>query len=104
MPRADSRNAAGASLPGTLSRGAQRGKMNPVGWQVARMLHGFRASPRRGIFARPRGFRMTDRRFYLLLTLLVLTLAAGEVVYAMVGPLSAPTHQIDDLSSINRVR
>ncbi len=46
---------------------------------------------------------MTDRRFYLLLTLLVLTLAAGEVVYAMVGPLSAPTHQVDDLSSINRV-
>jgi hypothetical protein len=52
----------------------------------------------------PGGFRMTDRRFYLLLTLLVLTLAAGEVVYAMVGPLSAPTHQVDDLSSINRVR
>ncbi len=47
---------------------------------------------------------MTDRRFYLLLTLLVLTLATGEVVYAMVGPLSAPTHQVDDLSSINRVR
>ena len=52
----------------------------------------------------PGGFRMTDRRFYLLLTLLVLTPAAGEVVYAMVGPLSAPTHQVDDLSSINRVR
>jgi hypothetical protein len=68
------------------------------------MLHGFSCIPRRGIFARPGGFRMTDRRFYLLLTLLVLTLAAGEVVYAMVGPLSAPVHQVDELSSINRVR
>jgi len=42
---------------------------------------------------------MTDRRFYLLLTLLVLALAAGEVFYAMVGPLSAPTHQVDELSN-----
>jgi hypothetical protein len=38
---------------------------------------------------------LTDRRFYLLLTWLVLALAAGEVVYAMVGPLSAPPHQIE---------
>jgi hypothetical protein len=29
-------------------------------------------------------------------------IAAGEVVYAMGGPL--PTHQIDELSSIKRVR
>jgi hypothetical protein len=50
------------------------------------------------------GFRMTDRRFYLLLTLLVLALAAGEVVYAMVGPLSEPTPQLEEVSSINRVR
>jgi hypothetical protein len=42
---------------------------------------------------------MTDRRFYLLLTLPVLALAAGEVFYAMVGPLSAPTHQVDELSN-----
>ncbi len=90
--------------PEGCSDTSQRGKMNPVGWQVAGMLHGFRASPRRVIFARRRGFGMTDRRFYLLLTLLVLTLAAGEVVYAMVGPLSAPPHQVDELSSINRVR
>ena len=47
---------------------------------------------------------MTDRRFYLLLALLLLALASGEIVYAMVGPLSAPTHQIDEFSSINRVR
>jgi hypothetical protein len=47
---------------------------------------------------------MTDRRFYLLLTLLVLALTAGEIVYAMVGPLSEPTHQVDELSSVNRVR
>jgi hypothetical protein len=47
---------------------------------------------------------MTDRQFYLTLTLLLLALAGGEIVYAMVGPLSAPTHQIDELSSINRVR
>jgi len=90
--------------PEGCSDTSQRRKMNPVGWQVARILHGFRVSARRGIFAQGRGFRMTDRRFYLLLTLLVLTLAAGEVVYAMVGPLSAPTHQVDELSSINRVR
>jgi len=47
---------------------------------------------------------MTDRRFYLLLTLLVLTLAAGEVVYAVLGPFSAPTHVIDEFSSSNRER
>jgi hypothetical protein len=47
---------------------------------------------------------MTDRRFYLSLTVLVLAIAAGEIFYAMVGPLSAPTHQLDELSSINRVR
>jgi hypothetical protein len=47
---------------------------------------------------------MTDRRFYLLLTLLLLALAGGEVVYAMVGPLSEPTHRLDEFSSINRVR
>ena len=41
------------------------------------------------------GFRMTDRRFYLLLALLILALAGGEVVYAMVGPLSGPTQQVD---------
>jgi hypothetical protein len=37
---------------------------------------------------------MTDRRFYLLLALLLLALAAGEVVYAMVGPLSETTGQL----------
>jgi hypothetical protein len=47
---------------------------------------------------------MTDRGFYLLLTVLLLALAAGEVVYAMVGPLSAPTHQVEEFSSISRVR
>ena len=45
---------------------------------------------------------MTDRRFYLLLGLL-LALAGGEIVYAMVGPLSEATGQLDELSSINRV-
>jgi hypothetical protein len=47
---------------------------------------------------------MTDRQFYLLLALLLLALAAGEVVYAMVGPLSETTGQLGELSSINRVR
>jgi hypothetical protein len=47
---------------------------------------------------------MTDRRFYLLLTFLMLALAAGEIVYAVLGPFSAPTHQIDEFSSRNRVR
>jgi len=47
---------------------------------------------------------MTDRRFYLLLALFLLALAASEVVYAMVGPLAEPTDQLDELSSINRVR
>ena len=47
---------------------------------------------------------MTDRRFYLLLTLLLLALGGGEVVYAMVGPLSVPTHQVEETSSISRVR
>jgi hypothetical protein len=46
---------------------------------------------------------MTDGRFYLLLALLLLVLAGGEIVYAMVGPLSEPTGQLDQLSSINRV-
>ena len=72
-PRADSRNAAGAS-------------------------------PLVGVPSSDRGIGMTDRRFYLLLTLLVLTLTAGEIVYAMVGPLSEATHQVDELSSVNRVR
>jgi hypothetical protein len=45
---------------------------------------------------------MTDRAFYLALTLLVLTLAAGEVAYGMFGPFSAPQHQIDEFSSSNR--
>jgi hypothetical protein len=48
--------------------------------------------------------RMTDRRFYLLLTLVILALAGGEIVYAVWGPFSAPTHQIDEFSSSNRVR
>jgi hypothetical protein len=47
---------------------------------------------------------MTDRRFYLLLTLLILALAGGEIVYAVLGPFSAPTHLIDEFSSRNRVR
>jgi hypothetical protein len=38
---------------------------------------------------------MTDRQFYLLLILLVLALAGVEVFYAMVGPLSEPTHQME---------
>jgi hypothetical protein len=55
----------------------------------------------RGEFMRMRS--MTDGRFYLLLALLLLALAGGEIVYAMVGPLSEPTGQLDQLSSINRV-
>ncbi len=47
---------------------------------------------------------MTDRGFYLLLTFLFLALAAGEVAYAIVGPLSAPKHQVEESSSISRVR
>ncbi|SHH64566.1 hypothetical protein [Bradyrhizobium erythrophlei] len=47
---------------------------------------------------------MTDQRFYLLLTLLILALACGEIVYAVLGPFSAPTHTIDEFSSRNRVR
>jgi hypothetical protein len=46
---------------------------------------------------------MTDGRFYLLLALLLLALAGGEIVYAMVGPLSEPPRQLDELTSINRV-
>jgi hypothetical protein len=46
---------------------------------------------------------MTDRGFYLLLTFLLLALAAAEVVYVMVGPLSVPTHQAEESSSISRV-
>jgi hypothetical protein len=48
------------------------------------------------------GIPMTDRRFYLLLALLLLALAGGEIVYAMVGPLSEPTSHLDELSSINQ--
>ncbi len=55
----------------------------------------------RGIFT---AIRMTDGRFYLLLALLLLALAGGEIVYAMVGPLSEPPRQLDELTSINRVR
>ena len=67
------------------------------------MLHGFSCIPS-SVYLRPTGgFRMTDRRFYLLLTLLVLALAAGEIAYAMVGPLSEPTRQLEELSSINHV-
>jgi hypothetical protein len=47
---------------------------------------------------------MTDRGFYLLLTFLLLALAAGEVAYAIVGPLSGSTHQVEESSSISRVR
>ena len=47
---------------------------------------------------------MTDGRFYLLLALLLLALAGGEIVYAMVGSLSEPTRQLDELTSMNRVR
>jgi len=46
---------------------------------------------------------MTDRGFYLLLTFLLLALAATEVVYAMVGPLSVPTHQVEEAGKISRV-
>ncbi len=59
------------------------------------------ASAGRGIFT---AIRMTDGRFYLLLALLLLALAGGEIVYAMVGPLSEPPRQLDELTSINRVR
>jgi hypothetical protein len=48
--------------------------------------------------------RMSDRRFYLLLTLVILGLAGGEIVYAVLGPFSEPTHVIDEFSSSNRVR
>ncbi|HEY3938056.1 MAG TPA: hypothetical protein VGL97_11530 [Bryobacteraceae bacterium] len=47
---------------------------------------------------------MTDRVFYVAMTLLVLTLAAGEIVYGMFGPFSAHSHRIDEFSSINRAR
>jgi hypothetical protein len=47
---------------------------------------------------------MTDRQFYLALALLVVTLAGGEIVYAVFGPFSAPTPQIDEFSSSNRAR
>jgi hypothetical protein len=45
---------------------------------------------------------MTDRGFYLLLTFLLLALATCEVVYAMIGPLSAPTHEVHDYATISR--
>jgi len=60
-------------------------KTNPEGWQSARMPHRFSCIPPSGYFRPTGGFRMTDRRFYLLLTLPVLALAAGEVFYAVVG-------------------
>ena len=45
---------------------------------------------------------MTDRTFYLALTLLVLALAGGEAAYGVFGPFSARQHQIDEFSSSNR--
>jgi len=42
---------------------------------------------------------MTDRRFYLLLALLLLALASGEIAYGVFGPLSASMHQIDEFSA-----
>jgi hypothetical protein len=45
---------------------------------------------------------MTDRGFYLLLTFLLLALAICEVVYAMIGPLSAATYEVHDHPSISR--
>jgi len=47
-------------------------------------------------------FGMTDRGFYLLLTFLLLALATCEVVYAMIGPLSASTYQVHEYSTISR--
>jgi hypothetical protein len=47
---------------------------------------------------------MTDRGFYLAVTLLVLTLAAGEIVYGVFGPFSAHSQRINEFSSINRAR
>ena len=70
---------------GRLFRTGRRGKRILRAGSRQGCLTAFRASPRRGIFVRPGGFRMTDRRFYLLLTLPVLALAAGEVFYAVVG-------------------
>jgi hypothetical protein len=64
---------------------------------------GFRAPAQRGTLPGDED-SMTDRAFYLALTLLVLTLAAGEIVYGVFGPFSAPLHQVDELSSINRTR
>jgi hypothetical protein len=56
------------------------------------------------IGAEPNWESMTDRRFYLLLTLLILALAGGKIVYAVLGPFSAPTQLIDEFGSRNRVR
>jgi len=93
--------------------------MNSEGWRVTQCLL---AEPPFGVAPEVVGFgdtdflagqnsmddrlriRMTDRRFYLLLTFLILTLACGEIVYAVLGPFSAPTHLIDEFSSRNRVR
>jgi hypothetical protein len=49
-------------------------------------------------------FQMTDRGFYLAMTLVVLMLATGEIVYGVFGPFSAHSHRIDEFSSINRAR
>ena len=82
------------ALPGRLS---ERTRAHDSGMSFARF--------RRSGYLHPGwGFGMTDRQFYLLLALLLLAVAAGEVVYAMVGPLSETTGQLGELSSINRVR
>jgi hypothetical protein len=47
---------------------------------------------------------VSDRRFYIVLTTLLLGLAAAEIAYGVFGPLSVPPQRIDELSSINRAR
>jgi hypothetical protein len=47
---------------------------------------------------------MTDRGFYLAMTLLILALAAGEIVYGIFGPLTGRSHRVNEFSSINRTR
>ena len=91
-------------IPG--SRHKELGRSNPGYVTVRAQESGMSfARFRRSGYLHPGwGFGMTDRRFYLLLALLLLALAAGEVVYAMVGPLSETTGQLGELSSINRVR
>jgi|SRR5882757_2283118 len=97
--------------------------MNSEGWRVPQCLlaeppfgvdargHRLRQIDRDADFLAGQNFiddrlriRMTDRRFYLFMTLLILALACGEIVYAVLGPFSAPTHLIDEFSSRNRVR